>query len=280
MVYVIVRIVNALLNFLCKENKFQNNMFKTYKITNNITSKIYFGYTRGTIRNRLSGHYSEPRNTLISRSLRKYGKANHTIELIQEYTTKNIAKRNEIKLIATNKTNRRKYPNGNGLNMTDGGEGAYGYKHTKILRAKWKRERKGTNTGPRLSLRGASASNSRPVFQFTLDGKLLKEYVSIREAAHAIHTNEANISKCCLQYKSNKTVKGFYFSFINKFKAPKPHKHYTKIYQLDVDTNKILKTHSSIEEASKAVGLSNRSGIDKCLMGWTKKSGGFKWKRA
>ncbi len=59
-------------------------MYIVYKLTNTINNKVYFGYTGATLNVRFSGHRTEPRNTIISRSIRKYGSENFKKEIICE----------------------------------------------------------------------------------------------------------------------------------------------------------------------------------------------------
>jgi len=64
-------------------------MAKIYKITNNITNKVYIGKTiRETLDQRYKEHISAGRkiehSSLISKSLREYGTINHNIELLEE----------------------------------------------------------------------------------------------------------------------------------------------------------------------------------------------------
>ena len=53
---------------------------------------------------------------------------------------------------------------------------------------------------------------SKPVLQFTLDGELVKEWPSAREA-HRNGFNQANVSRCCLG--KQKQYKGFIWKFKN-----------------------------------------------------------------
>lgn len=97
--------------------------YQTYKITCTVTEKIYFGYTSMTLAQRFTKHAHERRNTIIKNSIAKYGKDNHTIEHISDHSSHEEALAHECLLIQTHQTNVRRYPNGNGMNLTDGGEG-------------------------------------------------------------------------------------------------------------------------------------------------------------
>ena len=92
-----------------------------YKITNIITQKSYIGQTKRTIQRRFNSHISEANrnlyDTYLHRSIRKYGKENFIVELIEECNRENISDR-EIFWIKELNT---KSPNG--YNLHDGGYG-------------------------------------------------------------------------------------------------------------------------------------------------------------
>ncbi len=69
---------------------------------------------------------------LLNRSLLKYGFLSHKVDVIESFVSdKNWASGKEMFWIRTYMSNRCKYPEQNGLNLTDGGEGTCGYKKTK-----------------------------------------------------------------------------------------------------------------------------------------------------
>ena len=55
--------------------------------------------------------------------------------------------------------------------------------------------------------------HSKPVCQYSLDGKLIKTYPSIKEAARQINGNEGTISSLCNNYKWRRTYKNFKWGF-------------------------------------------------------------------
>lgn len=255
--------------------------YKIYKLTNNINNKIYFGYTQQTLNKRFSGHIAEPRDTIISRSIRKHGKEHFTMEQLFETENETEAKVIEKFLIAHHQTNIIKYPNGNGMNMTDGGEGATGYKHSEEQKEKWSKERKGKNTGkenPKYRIPTKDNPQCKKVHQFTLDGKLIASFPSAKDAAIANNTYGANISKCCRGI--TKTTKGYIFSYSPDFKSRDlTKKNHTQIQQCTTE-GELVNTFNSIAEAVRELSLPDRSCIDKCLMHSHKTAYGFIWKRA
>ena len=95
---------------------------KIYKITNIINNKIYIGYTKKTLEERLKLHfyYAKRGKLPLSYAIRKYGKENFKIELIEESDDdKYIHKEREKYWI--NKLNSRDF--NIGYNIAAGGDG-------------------------------------------------------------------------------------------------------------------------------------------------------------
>lgn len=93
-----------------------------YKITNNITNKLYIGYTSRSLQRRLYEHFYEAEhtksNTKLNLSIRKYGKDNFTIESIYEFDEKEEDWR-ELEKYYISLYNTYK---GKGYNSTEGGD--------------------------------------------------------------------------------------------------------------------------------------------------------------
>ncbi len=224
----------------------------------------------------MGGHRGEVRNTRISRSIKKYGFNNFTVDTIQTHSLEEKAKQHEVQLIAEHQTNIRRHPDGNGLNMTDGGEGATGFKHSKQQKEKWSKQRKGTNTGPREHWRGKDNPNSKKVYLFTPTGELLKIFTSAKETAEYLNVDPSNVSRCCRGIIKTITDRICQYTpqFVPRYIITTNSKH---VKQLSV-IGELLHVFPSIEEAARTLNV-NRSGIDKCLMGNIKTSHGFMWSR-
>lgn len=114
-----------------------------YKITNLITNKIYFGKTH-SIKKRWNGHKSTAKNkdksySYLHRSINKYGFENFSIMEVAKCLNEQEALSKEIEFIQKHKSNDRKI----GYNLTIGGEGACGYRHTDASRKLMSDKRKG-----------------------------------------------------------------------------------------------------------------------------------------
>jgi group I intron endonuclease len=245
-------------------------MYKVYKISSKLTEKIYFGYTKQRLKARFYGHHNEPRNTIISRSIRKYGKDNFLMDLILECDDENDAKFIEQFLIFRHKTNVKRFPDGNGMNMTDGGEGARGYTHSKELKEKWKRNRKGMNKGKK---RKPEDTTRKKVYQFDTEGNFISIYKSAKEAADFNNTSGGNISKCCTG--KSITCKGFIFQYNKQFIPRFLTKN--KIVQMDKENN-IIASYPNARIAAESTKLKHDT-LRHCLSGRLKTYGGFIWRR-
>lgn len=69
--------------------------------------------------------------------------------------------------------------------------------------------------GLRNQAMGADDTNSKTVYQYTLDGKLVKIWGSTMEAERAGYCSNT-ISAVCRKFKSNKTHKGFIWRYSNE----------------------------------------------------------------
>lgn len=130
-------------------------MFYIYKIINKINNKLYIGktndpYTRWHAHRSVatlgatnefyyqSGHYS-----LIQRAISKYNVDNFEFTIIEENEEEKYILEREKYWIAYYKTNVCKYGNQYEYNLTDGGEGTSGKKHTKEAKQKIKEKATG-----------------------------------------------------------------------------------------------------------------------------------------
>lgn len=115
----------------------------------------------------------------------------------------------------------------------------------------------------------------KPVQQYSLDGKFLREYYSIKEASEVLNLSDTTISLICNCYKGMVTCGGFQWKFKSSDKIitdiRKP------IFQFDRDNN-LINQFLSVHEASKITGVSNTA-IHNCLSGRSNTAGGFIWCR-
>ena len=106
----------------------KNKTYKIYKCTNNVNGKIYIGYTHKTLEKRIIEHkcsVNTGSNYLLHKAMRKYGFENFSWELIFESFDKDYAL-NQLENDFILEYNSY-FENGNGYNMTFGGQGGMSY---------------------------------------------------------------------------------------------------------------------------------------------------------
>jgi len=135
-----------------------------YKITNECNNKIYFGYTTQPLKARFRDHCKCSDNGYLQNSIKKYGKDKFIIEQLYDFGSELEAKTTEIYLIAKFQTNICKYRDGNGMNMTDGGDGIIGLKHTS--------ESKQKISESRLALKFKHSEKTKQKYSEARSGKL------------------------------------------------------------------------------------------------------------
>ena len=120
-------------------------MVSVYIIVNTVTYRGYVGITSGTVQARYRKHWSDVNRGSgghLHRAMRKYGPDVFVVEVLATAETWDDAAQMEIRLIQEHKTRSPL-----GYNMTDGGEGTLGYRHTK----EWKAEAGRLNSQRQLS---------------------------------------------------------------------------------------------------------------------------------
>ena len=176
--------------------------YDVYKITNKLNNKHYIGITSKGIGARIKEHiYTAERDPVfpIHRALNKYGKDNFTFELLdfscnswEELTEK------EKYYINLYKSNDREF----GYNLTEGGDGTVGYRHTEEAKIKMSVSSSGREVTEATRLKLSEAGKKRtegrvaywesekmgsgkrkPVLQYTKEGFYMNEYTSISAAS-------------------------------------------------------------------------------------------------
>jgi group I intron endonuclease len=210
-----------------------------YKITNPI-GQVYVGCTSSF--HRRYNDYKALTNSikkqrLLYNSLIVYGVDKHSIEVIEEFENTHLyAQGKEIFWIRTNVCNYNKWPEYNGLNLTNGGAGNKGMVITTEAKLKISNAGKGrklskehiesirrANKGKRYTLgikstqkaitarREARNKMRRPIIIYDLSLNIVKEYISVHEASHDMNIDKKNIySVLC---GGQKQSKGFIFKY-------------------------------------------------------------------
>lgn len=189
--------------------------FIVYCHTNKFNGKRYIGWTKYTMLERWKDHCNcalgRHKQLLMSHAIRKYGTSDDvwTHEILETMSTIEGAKRAEILWIAHFNTNACN--GGIGYNMTDGGDGHCGFKHSAKQNEAQRKRLTDFNVRKNLSDKLKMISKKKGCIQFTLDGKAeIARYMSIREATKI--TGVGNITRCCQGWCGS--AGGFVWEFV------------------------------------------------------------------
>lgn len=230
-------------------------MYTVYKITCLPNNKLYIGYTGNTIEQRWQQHLkvafnknSKDYNAIFKKAIRKYGKNNFSLEIIETVETLEMVKEREIYWI--NYYNSYAFQdNSNGYNSTYGGDGAAGC--------------------------GISVSK----FDI-ISGLLVEQYDSIFEAEAK---NCRGVFECCHEQDKPLTANGACYFFTKDIEnltkdelINKVHKRYpTLLYQLSL-SGEFLSLWRSASDAANSLNCSAANIIEVCL-GTGRECCGYQW---
>lgn len=221
-------------------------MSKIYKITNP-SGNIYIGQTKDLTK-RLKYYQSQSCKCQVKlcNSIKKYGWDKHIIEILETVPNDKVCER-EIYWIEKFKTNYKRYPEYNGLNLTDGGQ---------------------NNKG----------NNIRRVYEYTLSGEFIKDWACQADAVREYKLIQNHIPQACKGIL--KTFAGRRWSY-EKFDRLEPIKKrrsdvkYVDIYQIDLSGN-IIKQWNNIGEIVKELSATY-AGITNCINNKRPTYKGYKW---
>lgn len=186
--------------------------FEVYKITNKVNNKIYIGITNQGAGVRYLHHLYEARSGSpfpIHNAIRKYGKNNFTLEIVELCETSEILKEREKYWIAFYNSTDRSI----GYNMTEGGDGTFGRKHSEETKEKIRQKALGRkiseetrkkmsnshkvnySDSQRKAVAESNARRAKPVLVYDLDMNLLKEFKSLKETASEMKIHTTTIRK-------------------------------------------------------------------------------------
>lgn len=188
------------------------------------------------------------KNSKIDNARHKYPIHLWTYEVI-EYCSKDELNEREIYYISFYDTYN------NGYNSTLGGDGNNGIIINEETRSKL---RDAINRRPK-ELQDKfiySITPTKPIIQYSIDGKYIKRWKSAREVAHSLNLSASEIGAVCLGKYGRKTAGGYVFRFegdsFDKYSI-KPKRNTTPIEWID-DNNNVIKDFNSIRQAEEYFG--------------------------
>lgn len=120
-------------------------------------------------------------------------------------------------------------------------------------------------------------SKNKSVYQFDLQGNLIKCFKSVCEASKQFtNTNSARVAISDVCNGNRVQALGYYWSFKSKFE-PKRNNHLAPVAKYD-DEGNFLESYSTLKEAAEAHGLKTSANIIAAIKGTQKHCGGFRWR--
>lgn len=185
--------------------------YDVYKITNKINNKVYIGITSKGISARWKEHLYNAEHDCpfkLHRALRKYGKENFSIELIDFCNSWEELTEKEKYYIAQYRSTEDEF----GYNLTEGGDGTFGRKHSEETKEKIRQKAIGREvdeeTRQKLSEAGKVRTEARdaywssgeigknrrkPILQYTKEGDFIREFDGVNIAAQELGMSATTI---------------------------------------------------------------------------------------
>ena len=219
-----------------------------YKATNLINGKMYIGKTYNFEKRKREHLYDIDNELPFHRALKKYGVENFKWEIIDKAVSDKEIKEKEIYWIKKLNTCIHS-KDSQGYNITIGGEGGVSW-------------------------------NSRPIVQYSLEGKRLNEYESCTSASVATGVDRRSILDCA--YGEYLTAGKFIWKFKDDCNHPQiqpilPNRNdrFKAVVQLDLD-GFLINTFESVKSASEQT-KTRRTCLSNCLIGKISTANGFQW---
>jgi group I intron endonuclease len=245
-------------------------MNTVYKITCTITGKVYFGWTRQSLEKRFERHCrGDKKNCYLQNCIQKYGRDNFVMVEVASYVSPEEAMMKEIMLIEEYQTNMVRYPTGIGMNMTDGGEGTYGYIATALHRQNLSKSLKGKKKSDTHAdhIRQAKLGDKNPMF-----GKQMSDEQKEIRSEFWKQNNPHKRGQ-----ESHRWGKKQPQDVVEKRRLANSHQ-WLAIQQFTPDYKTLIRVFQSISEAAKTLDLQAASISRVCKGGPSKTHGGFGWR--
>lgn len=206
--------------------------FKIYKITCKINNKVYIGQTTETLTqrfNRHMGYQKDEHDTKFYRAIRKYGKDNFYIELLEEVSNQKELDEREYYWICFYDSVKKGYNTKNSIGKC-GGDTLSNHPNKEIISEKIRQSKLGDKNPMRINgglkgerngmfgKRGKEHHNSKKCVSISVDNpKDIEFFDSIRELQkyHNVTTDTMVSLRC--NGKTKSPYKGYYFKYYEDY---------------------------------------------------------------
>lgn len=129
---------------------------------------------------------------------------------------------------------------------------------------------------------GAEASYSKKVVQISKDGKYIKTWGCVIDAAKSLGISEGRISSCCKKKYGKVSHGGYLWVYASEYSPSKiynylPKTNAKRLTQFSTNGLFKIRTWDSAKEAEAQTGV-RRSSICSCCKGTYKTAGGYVWR--
>ena len=265
----------------------ETGKWSVYIHKNNINGKVYIGTTKQLVEKRWKnglGYYKQPH---FYNDIKEHGWNNFTHEVVQEGLFEPEAKKLEIFLIS-------QYEKKNLYNLTNGGDGSFGYKATEETKKKLRiiqseKARRWKDQGIKYSVHSKKKDKPKEQTVFkTHEERFFSEETRIKISkakkgrGHTEETkkkiSEAGKGRCASPETRHKQSVAMTGRKMPREGVEKRAASVRKpLYQIDKNTNEIINRYSCVREVYELTKIS-QGNIRSVCNGRRNIAGGFKWK--
>jgi len=233
-----------------------------YLITNAVNGKRYVGITTATIDARWRRHVSHAKGggkQALACAIRKHGVESFSVRQLEECVDEAILRERERHWIRELSTLAPV-----GYNLTEGGEGVFGYRHTEECRRRFGAKLRGKNRGPKSPETRARMSAAKKGRKFTPE-----HLVNLRAAKRRPVSEET-------KQRLSTAASGRVLSDEARARISASSPQRRRVEQLTLAGEPVA-VHESMNAGAKAAGCLPQN-VSQACRGKIRSAGGFRWR--
>lgn len=261
--------------------KANEKLWCVYMHINKMNGKVYIGVAKGKPEKRWgkNGYGYTRTQPVFARAIEKYKWDGFEHKVVATDLTQREALDMEVALIAEYKSNCTRYKNPSyGYNMTDGGEGSSGFKHTEESKQKLREIRSNTSDETRKRMSESAKERCTEEWRRIQSDRQRGVFNGENNPFYGKHHSEETKALLSEMHKREnmnpETLKKMSENHADVSGEKNPnYGNGRKVVQLTMDGEYIAE-YQTIAEATRITGVHN---ISTCCRGHTEFAGGFKW---